>query len=78
MHRRVLPGELPRWYGRLLLPAVAVAVVAALSRAAMPYALGALARLAWLLATGALTAVVALSVAGGVRRRVLAAAQRLG
>jgi O-antigen/teichoic acid export membrane protein len=78
MHRRVLPGELSRWYGRLLLPAVAVAAVAALSRAAMPDALGAPARLAWLAATGALTAAVALAAAGGVRRRMLAAAQRLG
>jgi O-antigen/teichoic acid export membrane protein len=78
MHRRVLPGELPRWYARLLLPAVAVAVVAALSRAAMPDALGVLGRLTWLAATGALEAAAALVAAGGVRRRVLAAAQRLG
>ena len=77
MHRRVLPGELRRWYGRLLLPAVAVAVVASLSRAAMPDGLGDPARLGWLAATGALAAVMALVAAGGVRRRVLAAAQRL-
>jgi O-antigen/teichoic acid export membrane protein len=42
MHRRVLPGELPRWYRRVLLPALAVAA------------------------------------AGGVRRRMLALAQRPG
>jgi O-antigen/teichoic acid export membrane protein len=78
MHRRVLPGELPRWYGRLLLPAGAVAVVVSLSRTAMPDGLGDLARLGWLAATGALAAVVALAAAGGVRRRVLAAAHRLG
>ncbi len=76
MHRRVLPGELPRWYGRLLRPAVAVALVASLSRAAMPDGLGDLTRLVWLAATGALAAAVALATAGGVRRRVLAAAQR--
>ena len=74
MHRRVLPGELGRWYGRLLFPAVAVAAVAAASRAAMPDALGTFARLAWLAGTGALSAAVALAAAGGVRRRVLAAA----
>ena len=79
MHRRVLPGELPRWYGRLLLPAAAVAVLAAVSRVIMPDALGAAARLAWLVGTGALSAAVALAAAGGVRRRLLAAAaQRLG
>jgi len=77
MHRRVLPGELPRWYGRLLLPAVAVAVVASLSRTAMPDGLGDVTRLVWMAATGALAAAVALAAAGGVRRRVLAAAQRL-
>jgi O-antigen/teichoic acid export membrane protein len=78
MHRRVLPGELPHWYGRLLPPAVAVAVVTALSRAGMPDELGVLARLAWLAATGALAATVALTAAGRVRRRVLALAQRPG
>jgi len=74
MHLRVLPGELPRWYGRLLLPAAAVAVVAAVSRVSMPDALGTHARLAWLVGTGTLSAAAALAAAGGVRRRVLAAA----
>jgi len=79
MHRRVLPGELPRWYGRLVVPAAAVAVLAAASRTAMPDNLGVTARLAWLMGTGALSAVVALAAAGGVRRRTLAAAfHRLG
>jgi O-antigen/teichoic acid export membrane protein len=78
MHRRVLPGELPRWYRRVLLPALAVAAVAALSRTVMPEGLGTLARLAWLAATGALAAMVALAAAGGVRRRMLALAQRPG
>lgn len=74
MHRRVLPGELPRWYGHLLLPMLAVATVGLTARAAMPEALGPTARLAWLLATGALTAAVALAAAVTVRRRVVAAA----
>jgi O-antigen/teichoic acid export membrane protein len=77
MHRRVLPGELPRWYGRLLPPAAAVAILAGTSRLIMPETLGAAARLAWLVGTGGLAAAVALAAAGGVRRRVLAAAQRL-
>jgi hypothetical protein len=78
MHRRVLPDELPRWYAHLLLPAVAVAAVVALARALMPDGLGTLSQLTWLLATGGLAAVVALAAAGGVRRRVVAVAQRLG
>lgn len=75
MHSRVLPGELARWYGHLLLPAVAVAVVAALARAAMPESLGAVARLGWLAATGVLAAGAAMSTATTVRRRVVAAAR---
>jgi O-antigen/teichoic acid export membrane protein len=75
MHSRVLPGELARWYGHLLLPAVAVAAVGALARAAMPEALGAAARLGWLAATGTLAAGAAVSVATTVRRRVVAAAR---
>jgi hypothetical protein len=74
MHRRVLPGELPRWYGQLLLPAVAVALVGAGARATMPEALGFVARLAWLAATGTLAAAAAVAAAGTVRRRVVAAA----
>jgi hypothetical protein len=74
MHRRVLPGELPRWYGRLVLPVAAVAVVGALSRVAMPDTLDVAGRLVWLAATGVLATAVALLAAGGVRRRVLAAA----
>ena len=74
MHRRVLPGELPRWYGHLLLPALAVAAAGLTARAAMPEALSPLARLAWLLATGTLAATVALAAAATVRRRVVAAA----
>jgi O-antigen/teichoic acid export membrane protein len=75
MHSRVLPGELARWYGQLLLPAVAVAAVGALARGAMPEALGAAARLGWLAATGVLAAGAAVSVAPTVRRRVVAAAR---
>lgn len=75
MHRRVLPGELPRWYAHLLLPALAVAVVGAGARTAMPEALGALARLAWLAATGAVAAAAAVAVATTVRRRIVAAAR---
>jgi O-antigen/teichoic acid export membrane protein len=75
MHRRVLPGELPRWYAHLLLLAVAVGVVGAGARAAMPSALGAGGRLAWLAATGALAAAVAVAAARTVRRRVVAAAR---
>jgi O-antigen/teichoic acid export membrane protein len=77
MHSRVLPGELPRWYGRLLWPALAVAVVGAGARAAMPEGLGPLARLAWLAATGGLAAAAAVAAATTVRRRVAAAAGRL-
>jgi O-antigen/teichoic acid export membrane protein len=76
MHRRVLPGELARWYGRLLLPAAAVAAVASLSRAAMPDGLGDLTRLVWLAVTVTLTAAVAAASANGVRRRMLMAAHR--
>jgi O-antigen/teichoic acid export membrane protein len=75
MHRRVLPGELARWYGHLLLPAVAVAAVAAAARVAMPEALGPLPRLAWLAMTGGLAAAAALAVAGAVRRRLVTAAR---
>lgn len=75
MHRRVLPGELARWYGRLLGPAVAVAGVVVLSRATMPELLDPTERLAWLAATGGLGATVALTAAGSVRRRILTAAQ---
>jgi len=75
MHSRVLPGELARWYGHLLLTAVAVAAVGALARAAMPAALGTAARLGWLAATGVLAAGAAVSVAPMVRRRVVAAAR---
>ena len=75
MHSRVLPGELGRWYGHVLLPAVAVAVVAALARAAMPESLGALARVGWLAVTGVLAVGAALSTATTVRRRVAAAAR---
>jgi O-antigen/teichoic acid export membrane protein len=77
MHNRVLPGELSRWYGHLLLPALAVAVVAATARAAMPEALGPLARLAWLAATGIVAAAAAVAAAATVRRRVTAAAAAL-
>jgi len=75
MHRRVLPGELARWYGQVLFPALAVTVVSAGARAAMPEALGALARFGWLAATGALAAAAAVAAAATVRRRVVAAAR---
>jgi O-antigen/teichoic acid export membrane protein len=73
MHRRVLPGELARWYGHLLLPALMVAAVGALARAAMPEALGPAARLGWLAVTGLVAAAAAVGAAGVVRRRVAAA-----
>ena len=49
MHRRVLPGELARWYGRLLLPALAVALRGRRRHAPRcPTGSAAPARLAWL------------------------------
>ncbi|HEU4367464.1 MAG TPA: oligosaccharide flippase family protein [Methylomirabilota bacterium] len=75
MHRRMLPGELPRWYVHLLLPTLAVAVVGAGARSAMPEALGVLTRLAWLAATGAVAAAAAVAAATAVRRRIVAAAR---
>jgi O-antigen/teichoic acid export membrane protein len=78
MHRRVLAGELTRWYWRLLRPSAAVLVIAALSRSAMPDALGGAAQLIWLVTTGGLATGAALATAGSVRRRVLATAQRVG
>jgi O-antigen/teichoic acid export membrane protein len=77
MHRRVLPGELSRWYGHLMLPALAVAVVGAVARAAMPETLGPAARLAWLAATGTLAATAAVAAATTVRRRVVVAVAAL-
>jgi O-antigen/teichoic acid export membrane protein len=71
MHRRVLPGELSRWYGQLLLPVVAVTLVGIAARLAMPEALGPGARLAWLAATGGLAAAAGVAAASTVRRRVL-------
>ena len=73
MHRRVLRGELARWYARLLPPALAVALVAGAARAAMPEALAAPARLAWLVAAAALAAAAAVAAAPTVRRRMVAA-----
>jgi O-antigen/teichoic acid export membrane protein len=73
MHRRVLPGELSRWYRDLLPPMAAVATVGAITRAAMPEALGTAARLGWLAAAGLLALIAALSVAKTIRRRVAAA-----
>lgn len=77
MHTRVLPGELPRWYGHVALPALAAAGVTGLSRAAMPEALALPAQVAWLAATGAVAVGAALAAASTVRRRVIAAAARL-
>jgi O-antigen/teichoic acid export membrane protein len=74
MHRRVLPGELGRWYAHLLLPAAAVTVVFALGRAAMPDTPAPAVRAAWLAAVAAVAALAALAAAGSVRRRVVAAA----
>lgn len=74
MHTRVLPGELARWYGHVLLPAAAVAVVFGASRAAMPETAAPAVRLAWLVVTGAAAAAAALATATTVRRRVMAAA----
>ena len=73
MHRRVLRGELARWYARLLPPALAVALVAAAARAIMPDGLTAPARLAWLAGTAALSAAAALAATPTVRRRMVAA-----
>ncbi|HVG79533.1 MAG TPA: oligosaccharide flippase family protein [Patescibacteria group bacterium] len=73
MHRRVLRGELARWYARLLPPALAVALVAEAARAAMPDGLAAPVRLAWLVAAAALAVVAALAAAPTVRRRMVAA-----
>jgi O-antigen/teichoic acid export membrane protein len=74
MHARVLPGELPRWYANILLPACAVVGVAIVARLALPEAQPAGVRLAWLLITGAVAAAGALAAATTVRRRVVAAA----
>lgn len=75
MHTRVLPGELSRWYGHLLLPALAVALVAGAARGLMPEALGPGLRLAWLAVTGGLAGAAAVLAATAVRRRVVAAAR---
>ena len=75
MHRRVLPGELGRWYGHLVLPALAVVVVGGLARATMPEALGPAARLGWVATTGVLAAVAAVTSAALVRRRVAVVAR---
>jgi O-antigen/teichoic acid export membrane protein len=72
MHSRVLPGELGRWFGYLLLPALAVAVVGGLARTAMPAELGTAATVGWMGATGLLAAGAAMCVASPVRRRVAA------
>ena len=74
MHTRVLPGELARWYGHVLLPAAAVVVVFTVSRAAMPETPAPTIRLAWLAVTAAVAAAAALAAATTVRRRVMAAA----
>ena len=73
MHRRVLRGELARWYARLLPPALAVALVTGIARAVMPDGLPAPARLAWLAGTAALAAAAALAATPTVRRRMVAA-----
>jgi O-antigen/teichoic acid export membrane protein len=75
MHRRVLPGELGRWYGHLVLPAIAVVVVGGLGRATMPEALGPAARLGWVATTGVLAVGAALASAALVRRRVAVVAR---
>jgi O-antigen/teichoic acid export membrane protein len=76
MHRRVLSGELRYWYARLLPPAIAVAAVTAIARAAMPDGLSAPARLGWLGITVALAAAAAVTAAPMVRRRLIATAGR--
>jgi O-antigen/teichoic acid export membrane protein len=76
MHHRVLPGELGGWYARLLPPALAVTVIAALARAAMPDGLSAPIHLAWLLITVAVAAAAALTAAPTVRRRLIATGGR--
>ena len=76
MHRRVLPGELGRWYAQLLSPTLAVAGVAVVARAVMTDGLSAPARLGWLAVTVGVSAAAALAVAPTVRRRLAAAALR--
>jgi O-antigen/teichoic acid export membrane protein len=70
MHRRVLPGELARWFGHLMVPAVVVVAVCALARAVMPAELGVAGRVSWLGATGLLAAVTAVGMARQVRHRM--------
>jgi O-antigen/teichoic acid export membrane protein len=54
MHRRLLAGEMWRWYGQdVALPAVAALVIAVTSRLAMPATLSATGSLLWIAATGA-------------------------
>jgi len=75
MHRRLLPGELWRWYrADLAGPAAAAIVVAILGRAAMPGAALASRWLmaAWIGGVGLLALAAAVLMAGALRPAVLA------
>jgi hypothetical protein len=61
MHRRLLIGELPGWYGSVVLPPLLVGLlVAGLSYWLMPHDLGRWVSLCWIGSTGLVT------VAGGL------------
>ncbi len=74
IHRRLLHGELRRWY-RLdfVPPALASSAVAGLAAALMPSALGRLGELTWMAGGLACTLVAAVLVTGEVRSRILMA-----
>ncbi len=75
MHRRVLTGELARWYGHVGAAMLAVAVLTATARVVMPEVLSSAARIAWMGATALLTTLAAGAATATVRRRLLAAAR---
>jgi hypothetical protein len=76
MHRRLLKGELGRWYrSDVLLPAAAAVAVALAGRVLLPPGLPSLAVAAWMAAVGICAAAAAASAASSVRVAVVA---RLG
>lgn len=74
MHRRILIGQLTRWYGGVLGPAAAVAVVALGARLLMPAGLGAAGRIAWLSAVWAAGVLTVAATAPELRARVMGTA----